>query len=102
MARAGMQLAHRGVVVLELIIVLRSLPGYAGALIEWSVASALENFDQLGVRTFGSDWPYEFRPRQSHDFTARLDAFPMPEQLRAAVDRRNAEALFPRLARTGQ
>ena len=48
--------------------------------------------------TFGSDWPYEFRPDQSRDFTARLDAFPLPDELRAAIDRRNAEDLFPRLA----
>ncbi|WP_328609570.1 amidohydrolase [Amycolatopsis sp. NBC_00345] len=48
--------------------------------------------------TFGSDWPYEFRPHQSRDFTARLDAFPMADELRAAIDRRNAEVLLPRLA----
>ena len=67
----------------------------------YAPASLLAFADPARV-TFGSDWPYEFRPRQSHDFTARLDAFPLPEQMRAALDRSNAEALFPRLAGIGQ
>ncbi len=46
---------------------------------------------------FGSDWPYEFRPHQSTDFTTRLDAYPFTEDQRHAIDRGNAERLFPRL-----
>ncbi len=52
--------------------------------------------------TFGSDWPYEFRPAQSTQFTERLDAFPMAEAQRRAINRDNAESLFPRLATTRQ
>ena len=44
------------------------------------------------------DWPYEFRPNQSTDFTARLDAYPFTDEQRYAIDRGNAERLFPRLA----
>lgn len=49
--------------------------------------------------TFGSDWPYEFRPGQSRRFTERLDAFPLTEEQRRAIGRENAEQLFPRLRR---
>lgn len=43
--------------------------------------------------TFGSDWPYEFRPGQSRIFTERLDAFGLADQQRHAIDRGNAEHL---------
>lgn len=48
--------------------------------------------------TFGSDWPYEPKPGMAGEFTARLDQFDMPEHRRLAIDRKNAERLFPRLA----
>ena len=48
--------------------------------------------------TFGSDWPFEFRPGQSTWFTERLDQFPFTNVQREAISRRNAEQLFPRLA----
>jgi predicted TIM-barrel fold metal-dependent hydrolase len=48
--------------------------------------------------TFGSDWPYEARANQSIEFTRRLDAYPMPDDQRHALNRGNAERLFPRLA----
>ncbi|MGW6277012.1 amidohydrolase family protein [Kribbella sp. NPDC055071] len=48
--------------------------------------------------TFGSDWPYEFRRHQSAAFTARWDAFALTDDQRNAIDRGNAEQLFPRLA----
>jgi len=49
--------------------------------------------------TFGSDWPYEFRPDQSRHFTDRFDAFELTDVQRRSIDRGNAEALFPRLAK---
>lgn len=54
-------------------------------------------FAQHGHITFGSDWPYEFRPDQSRQFTERLDAFALTDEQRQAIDRGNAEQLFPRL-----
>lgn len=45
--------------------------------------------------TFGSDFP--FAP-DSHQFTAELDIYPLDEDLRRAINRGNAEKLFPRLA----
>jgi len=47
--------------------------------------------------TFGTDWPYEYRPGQSARFTDRLDAYPLPGHDRQALNRGNAEILFPRL-----
>ncbi|GAA0846266.1 MULTISPECIES: amidohydrolase family protein [Burkholderiaceae] len=47
--------------------------------------------------TFGSDFP--FAP-SSHQFNAALDAWPLDEKLRYAINRGNAEKLFPRLAAT--
>ncbi len=49
--------------------------------------------------TFGSDWPYEFRPDQSRHFTDRFDAFELTDVQSRSIDRGNAEALFPRLAK---
>jgi predicted TIM-barrel fold metal-dependent hydrolase len=46
--------------------------------------------------TFGSDFP--FAPNSGHQFTETLDAYPMDEKLRHAINRGNAEKLFPRLA----
>ena len=48
--------------------------------------------------TFGSDWPFEFRPEQSSWFTERFDAFAFADGQREAINRGNAERLFPRLA----
>jgi predicted TIM-barrel fold metal-dependent hydrolase len=45
--------------------------------------------------TFGSDFP--FAPN-SHQFNAWLDDHPLTEQQRRAINRGNAEILFPRLA----
>jgi predicted TIM-barrel fold metal-dependent hydrolase len=52
--------------------------------------------------TFGSDWPFEFRPDQSGWFTERLDRYAFTDAQRAALTRGNAERLFPRLARPAQ
>jgi predicted TIM-barrel fold metal-dependent hydrolase len=46
--------------------------------------------------TFGSDFPYV--PASQRFFTAALDAYPLDETLRHAINRGNAEKLFPRLA----
>ncbi|MGA5319339.1 amidohydrolase family protein [Streptomyces seoulensis] len=48
--------------------------------------------------TFGSDFPYATADMSAY-FTRQLDAYPLDDDQRAAIDRRNAEALFPRLAR---
>ncbi|MEU6579583.1 amidohydrolase family protein [Nocardia sp. NPDC046763] len=48
--------------------------------------------------TFGSDFPYA-TPEISAYFTHQLDAYPLDNHQRTAIDHRNAEALFPRLAR---
>jgi predicted TIM-barrel fold metal-dependent hydrolase len=47
--------------------------------------------------TFGTDWPYAPRDRSAH-FTKLFDEFPLDETQRHAIDRGNAEKLFPRLA----
>lgn len=49
--------------------------------------------------TFGSDWPYAPKARSLH-FAGMLDNFTLPDQLRSAVHRSNAERLFPRLLRS--
>ena len=49
--------------------------------------------------TFGSDWPYAATP-DAAAFTDRLDAFGLAPEQRRAIDRGNAELLFPRLALT--
>jgi predicted TIM-barrel fold metal-dependent hydrolase len=51
--------------------------------------------------TFGSDWPFAPRERSLH-FAQLLDAFPLTPQQRQAIDRGNAETLFPRLARRAE
>lgn len=48
--------------------------------------------------TFGSDWPFAVTQRSWH-FAKLLDAFPLPDEQRRAIDRGNAEVLFPRLRR---
>lgn len=48
--------------------------------------------------TFGSDWPYA-TPSAAAAFTNALDSFDMGEDMHAAINRGNAERLFPRLAR---
>jgi len=45
--------------------------------------------------TFGSDFPYV--PASFREFTAALDAYPLDEKQRYAINRGNAEKLFPRL-----
>jgi 6-methylsalicylate decarboxylase len=55
-------------------------------------------FADPGHITFGSDWPYEFRPGQSRQFTEWLDAYELTDEQRHAIGRGNAEQLFPRLA----
>lgn len=51
--------------------------------------------------TFGSDWPFAPKERSLH-FAQLLDAFPLTPQQRQAIDRGNAETLFPRLARRAE
>jgi len=46
--------------------------------------------------TFGSDFPYA-STTVSRMFTAGLDAYPLDEKQRYAINRGNAEKLFPRL-----
>ncbi|MEV4603743.1 amidohydrolase family protein [Amycolatopsis sp. NPDC049253] len=46
---------------------------------------------------YGSDWPYA-RGDNSQYFTAQLDAYPLSETQRAAVNRGNALALLPRVS----
>lgn len=52
-------------------------------------------FADPGRISFGSDWPYAPKDRSLH-FARLLDAFEMPEKVRVAIDRGNAERLFPR------
>ncbi|GGF17572.1 amidohydrolase family protein [Subtercola lobariae] len=47
--------------------------------------------------TFGTDWPYEIRPGITAKFTDRWDDYGVSDDLRAAVDRQNAQSLFTRL-----
>ncbi|HEX2544278.1 MAG TPA: amidohydrolase family protein [Ramlibacter sp.] len=54
-------------------------------------------FADPGKITFGSDWPYAPKPRSLH-FAGMLDAFEMSDAQRHAIDRGNAQRLFPRLA----
>ncbi|MFD5123577.1 amidohydrolase family protein [Streptomyces sp. NPDC058385] len=53
-------------------------------------------FAQPGHVLFGSDWPFAPTPAGQY-FANGLDTFASPDQLRA-INRANAEALFPRLA----
>ena len=46
--------------------------------------------------TFGSDWPFAPKHRSLH-FASLLDAFALTPAQRYALDRGNAQALFPRL-----
>ncbi|MEJ8810497.1 amidohydrolase family protein [Variovorax ureilyticus] len=52
-------------------------------------------FADPGRIGFGSDWPYAPKERSLH-FARLLDAFEMPDAMRAAIDRGNMERLFPR------
>jgi predicted TIM-barrel fold metal-dependent hydrolase len=54
------------------------------------------NFADPTHITFGSDFPYV--PASFREFTAALDAYPLDEKQRYAINRGNAERLFPRLA----
>ncbi|MGW2955254.1 amidohydrolase family protein [Streptomyces eurythermus] len=47
--------------------------------------------------TFGSDFPYA-HAKMSAYFTQQLDGYPLDDQQRTAINRGNAQALFPRLA----
>ena len=47
--------------------------------------------------TFGSDWPYAPAERSLH-FTRSLDAYPLTDTQLLAINRGNAQALFPRWA----
>ncbi|MBS0452777.1 MAG: amidohydrolase [Proteobacteria bacterium] len=47
--------------------------------------------------TFGSDWPYAPKSRSLH-FAQLLDEFKLSTEARRAINRANAEKLFPRLA----
>lgn len=47
--------------------------------------------------TFGSDWPFAPQERSLY-FAGMLDDYLMPDGLRHAIHRGNAQALFPRLA----
>ena len=46
--------------------------------------------------TFGSDWPYAPKSRSLH-FAQLLDEFNLPTEARGAINRANAQKLFPRL-----
>ena len=46
--------------------------------------------------TFGSDWPYAPKSRSLH-FAQLLDEFKLSTEVRGAINRSNAEKLFPRL-----
>jgi predicted TIM-barrel fold metal-dependent hydrolase len=48
--------------------------------------------------TFGSDWPYAPAVAVA-GMTGMYESYDLDESLRAGIDRTNAEALFPRLAR---
>ena len=50
--------------------------------------------------TFGSDWPFAPKHRSLH-FAGLLDEFALTPEQRYAIDRGNAEALFPRLRGAG-
>lgn len=50
--------------------------------------------------TYGSDWPYA-PLKLAHEFTLRLDAYPLTAVQRKSISRQNAERLFPRLADAG-
>lgn len=50
---------------------------------------------------YGSDWPYA-RGDNSQYFTAELDAYPLQDRERAAINRDNALALLPRVAQWHQ
>lgn len=56
-------------------------------------------FADPGKITFGSDWPYASKSRSLH-FAGLLDGFALDATQRRAVDRGNAERLFPRLSRS--
>ena len=57
---------------------------------------ALLAFASAGQVTFGSDWPYA-SANQAAAFTEQLDIFPMTTDQSYAINRGNAERLFPRL-----
>lgn len=48
--------------------------------------------------SFGSDWPYAPKARSLH-FARLLDEYEVQPDIRAAIDRGNAERLFPRFGR---
>ncbi|HOB65577.1 amidohydrolase family protein [Ottowia sp.] len=50
--------------------------------------------------TYGSDWPFAPHARSLH-FARLLDEYALTPAQRHAIDRGNAEKLFPRLARAG-
>lgn len=55
-------------------------------------------FTKPGHVLFGSDWPFLPRPGVAY-FTGQLDSYdPLGEEGRLDLERRNAEALFPRFA----
>lgn len=56
-------------------------------------------FADPGKITYGSDWPYASKSRSLH-FAGLLDGFALDATQRRAVDRGNAERLFPRLSRS--
>ena len=58
---------------------------------------ALLAFADPSRLTFGSDWPYAPKARSLH-FAQLLDAFDLCAEMRGAIDRGNAQKLFPRLA----
>ena len=57
---------------------------------------ALLAFADPGRITFGSDWPFAPMGRSLH-FTKLLDEFALTAEQRVAIDRGNAERMFPRL-----
>lgn len=58
---------------------------------------ALLAFAEPSHITFGSDWPFAPQARSLH-FTGQLDAFELSAAQQQAIERGNAELLFPRLA----
>jgi 6-methylsalicylate decarboxylase len=79
-----------------------SLDDFAGFYFDTALSSSaaalptLLAFAKPGHITFGSDWPFAPLPA-SQLFAAGLDNFTLAPATRAAIDRDNALALFPRL-----
>ena len=82
---------------------LEILDDFAGFFFDTALSSSpaalptLLAFAKPGHVLFGSDWPFAPEIAVSW-FAGSLDAYPLDDAARAAIDRGNAAALFPRLA----